>query len=365
MSLEEARAVPWPFKESTLKRQSMGYLLDTQQITLQDLGFAAEKAYDRVKKASRILLLHRLQNTPDEQSGLSAPLKLTTSKQRSYTAYRQLALFMSAGMIPGFMLGFATFLIIQWLYDRLTMGEIERQSLNATVEQLSQAPVLGVILSFVLVIGTYIAAGLIIYRIGVFLLDRFLMPRFTQTMKHLDQAQRGEDAALHTMFSVLDGRSHVFRNLHLPNSREDMDFVLVGPGGVWLIEVKTLKGQYRNQGDSWELWKRGGWRSAFIHPSKQAKRGAARLQVVLKEHGVRWVDPYIVMADPETVFSTHEPAVPVHNLDEFGAALRSFQQQSKLSSGQVAQISSVLGHLAQGDDEGQDCGSGSAPACAE
>jgi hypothetical protein len=65
ISLENARSTPWPF--GPLRGQAMGILSEARQLSLKDLAYAAESAWDdRVRQAAIALLLVRLDQELEE-----------------------------------------------------------------------------------------------------------------------------------------------------------------------------------------------------------------------------------------------------------------------------------------------------------
>ncbi|MBL0348665.1 hypothetical protein [Candidatus Villigracilis affinis] len=98
-SLDQARATSWPF--SPFKGQPMGTLVETKQLSIKDLGFAIENAWDeRVRKAAMVLMLVRLDqviNEPEEPTGFLNVI----SGGRSFAEYKQYQLTLFQGMIFG------------------------------------------------------------------------------------------------------------------------------------------------------------------------------------------------------------------------------------------------------------------------
>src|SRR5205085_2778412 len=87
--------------------------------------------------------------------------------------------------------------------------------------------------------------------------------------------------------SILDGRWYVFRNVLLPGSRADLDIVLVGPGGTWVLEVKAYSGNWRIENGRWsKQTSNGSWAHKDFGPGAQARNNAIRLCNHLKDRGM-------------------------------------------------------------------------------
>jgi hypothetical protein len=123
----------------------------------------------------------------------------------------------------------------------------------------------------------------------------------------------------------LDDRWTIFRNLQLPGHRDDIDLVLVGPDGVWAIEVKSYKNPLRLQGAQWEIQKKK-WQPLRENPTAQVTRNAARLKGYLEQYGIRrFMHGAIVLQGPHPISNFKASENPVwlfNNLEERVATLR-------------------------------------------
>lgn len=140
-----------------------------------------------------------------------------------------------------------------------------------------------------------------------------LMSRHLRRVRTFTQGRRGEDATVEVLRTALDARWTLFRNLQLPGRKDDLDVVLVGPGGVWVLEIKAYRVQLRVQAGRWEQSWRGGWRPFGGNPGGQAQRNAVRLREFLQQQGLdlRWVSAVVVLARPQQVahFVAADPPV--------------------------------------------------------
>jgi hypothetical protein len=116
--------------------------------------------------------------------------------------------------------------------------------------------------------------------------------------------RKGEERVVRLLYRLLDDEWTLFRNADLPDNCGDIDGVLVGPRGIFALEVKAYSGYNRNVGSKWQRKYAGFWRTLPRSPSKQAKRNAARLSEYLKGRGVdvRWVEARVVWAKREKLW---------------------------------------------------------------
>ena len=163
------------------------------------------------------------------------------------------------------------------------------------------------------------------------LLDRIL-GRIEREIEAYRKGQEGEERAVEAVRQALDGNWTLFRNVRLPGrSKADIDLVLVGPPGVWAIEVKTLAGEYRNIGEHWERRAGNRWELLKQSPSRQAQDNAVRLANFLRADGIRqWVNPAVVWADHEGVVTVENPMVPVWPLERLPEELGNIWQERRM-----------------------------------
>ena len=139
---------------------------------------------------------------------------------------------------------------------------------------------------------------------------------FNKRLKNYRQGQEGEERVVEVIRQSLDGNWQLFRNVVLPSYKSDIDAVLVGTSGVWILEVKAYSGEYRNIGEQWECKKGNHWKSADMNPSQQAKRNATQLAAFFKVENVKlWVEPIVVWANLDSSLTVENPAVKVWTLE--------------------------------------------------
>jgi len=303
ISLDQARSTTWPF--GAVSGRPMGELSETRQLTLKDLAYAAENARDgRVRHAAIALLLARLDQELEEPPPPAGMLRIV-SPARSYGERRQLALAMLEGLVAGALLALSVGLVVSSLHRS---GDSPRISMTIVDVIASPEGVLGLLLFLAIAVG---AVWLVL-----FLQDR-LFKHLDKRIENYRQGKEGEDRIVEKAVHSLDGNWALFRNVVLPGRRRtDLDIVLVGPPGVWAVEVKTLSGEYRNVGEAWQYRAGSRWKRVSKSPSRQASNGAIALKEFLRADGIATYIPAVVAwADQEGRVSIQDPTVPVWTLD--------------------------------------------------
>jgi len=129
------------------------------------------------------------------------------------------------------------------------------------------------------------------------------MAAVTAAERILESGDAGQRAVIEQLASRLDDRWIALSGYF--NRRGEVDIVLIGPGGIGCIEVKTLNAEVTVDGDVWSRQFRGRHGQAIgtpglvldkggRSPSRQLNEPAEHLRLWLQRHGVamqlqRWV----------------------------------------------------------------------------
>ena len=180
--------------------------------------------------------------------------------------------------------------------------------------------VLGILLHLLGKLPPLYAWGIFLAAIGILLLlDRLGTPflrRLQEKEEDFLAGKEGEDRLTRLLGEHLDSRWTLFRNVVLPDRGDDIDAVLVGPQGLYALEVKAYRGYYRYVEDRWECRRRGRWEPFGKNPVAQAQGNAARLGEYLKDivGDKVWVEPAVVWAGKARI-DFEKPRVRIWRLD--------------------------------------------------
>lgn len=322
ISVEQARCTPWPFKP--FKGELMGRLVDAQRLSLKDLVYAIENAWDeRVRQAAIVLLALRLNQIVQEPPPPAGLLKVI-SGGRSFSERKQLQWVMIEGMVLGLLMAGMI-----WAGGYSIAG-IVRATSSPRLTPLLTTPT-GVVAFILALIFLFAVGALLVWPLN--LLMDLGFKKLEREIENYRKGQEGEERVVELMRQNLDGKWTLLRNLVIPGrKRADIDAVLVGPLGVWVLEIKTFGGQYRNFGEHWEVLTRQGWKPLRKSPSRQAKDNAVRISHFLEVAGIhQWVEPVVVWADPESNLVVENPAVAVWNLDHLPEELGNLRRDRMIS----------------------------------
>ncbi|MGK7902652.1 MAG: nuclease-related domain-containing protein [Hormoscilla sp.] len=150
------------------------------------------------------------------------------------------------------------------------------------------------------------------------------------------------------LMTTLSDRWILFQNALIPGDRPgsltEIDHLIIGPGGIFIVEVKTWKGSFSAYNDKWKMRAGSGWEKIFNSPTSQ---NAYHLKMLL-----RWMTDEIENFPSDRVIApvvftvakwveTTECSVPVlHGAKSFLEMLVNYPDC--LTSEQVQRISSLV-----------------------
>jgi hypothetical protein len=106
----------------------------------------------------------------------------------------------------------------------------------------------------------------------------------------------------------------LIRNFTLPNSEIIIPMILLGPGGVTVIYVTTVKGFYEAKGDQWNTVVNGASQPASINLLNRVFRYARAVQVYMERQRIDLaapVEPVLLAADPGAHIESMRPTARV------------------------------------------------------
>jgi hypothetical protein len=97
-----------------------------------------------------------------------------------------------------------------------------------------------------------------------------------------------------------------------PVSPIDLDLVLVGPGGVWAVQVKATRAPLRVHAGRWQVRRGGRWVAAKPDPGAQVTRQANALNHFFKCNGLmRFVERAVALSEPQPFDRFTASEIPV------------------------------------------------------
>lgn len=158
------------------------------------------------------------------------------------------------------------------------------------------------------------------------------------------RGREGERTVARLLRQGLNEQWTLFLNVQLPGNRADMDMLLLGPPGLFVLEVKAYSGQFAYRRDRWYRKTMTGWRLQRRNPIRQARGNAGLLHAYIQEHLKKefWVEPRLVWAGEGTL-ELEQPATPVWVLAHLPEETRRLRELTvRLSREDQAALSGLL-----------------------
>jgi hypothetical protein len=144
----------------------------------------------------------------------------------------------------------------------------------------------------------------------------------------------------------MDSNWTLFRNLSLPDGEKgDIDIALVGPGGIFALEVKTYTGEFRVMNGGWyRKTTNGRWAKDPFGPGAQARNNAIRLNRHLSCNGIEgrnYVRPKVILAQ-HTEIEVVSTGTEIWNIDSLAIHLCGLRSRSMFSQQHVERVVSAI-----------------------
>lgn len=128
-----------------------------------------------------------------------------------------------------------------------------------------------------------------------------------------------EDAIVARFMRGLDNRFIMLRDLQLEGGGEAFHPILVGPAGVYLLNISHAKGFFKAKEDTWWEMEKTSQKFGPSRPNliKQSKDYSQKLSQILDAHGKPHPEiiPILIFANPGVHIETSNPAIRIVLMD--------------------------------------------------
>jgi hypothetical protein len=125
---------------------------------------------------------------------------------------------------------------------------------------------------------------------------------------------KAQDVVIGLLDKQMGNTYALLRNITLPETDITLPLVLIGPAGIFLIQVAHERGVYRAKGDEWGTIVEEHFVPARINQVVRTRQMARVLQVYLDRQGYKGmlnVEPILMSADPGMHIDSVRPSVRV------------------------------------------------------
>jgi hypothetical protein len=131
--------------------------------------------------------------------------------------------------------------------------------------------------------------------------------------------EHAEDAVIARFMRGLDNRFIMLHNMQLGSLGEVFPTILVGPAGLFVLNISHVKGFYKVKEDAWLEMNKTSHKYGPVRPNliKQSKDFAQKLAQILEAHGKSHPEivPILIFANPGVHVETSKPAIRIVLMD--------------------------------------------------
>ena len=151
---------------------------------------------------------------------------------------------------------------------------------------------------------------------------------------------QGEKEVTTLLSHTLSDNYFLLNDLYLREGGGDIDHIILGPDGVFVLETKNWNGSISCNGDE---WKRAGKRNFSGSPSRQVKRNTSKIrQIINTDPNLRvldiWVEGIVVFTNNHASLRLNCPTVSVLKLPQLPNYLTTHGSSRSLSGDQIEAI---------------------------
>jgi len=186
---------------------------------------------------------------------------------------------------------------------------------------------------------------IIFFSISLFVLARVLFKKYQIYSIGAD----GEELVANCL-SKLGESYNILHDVKLPKIISNIDHIVVGENGIFVLETKNHKGNIECDGDMWSQTKIGRrgteYNGVLRNPSRQVKACAVNLRKFIKEYYPQlsnlWVNSIIVFTNEAVELTIKNPTVKILEPSNLSGFIKNITPKNKLTVKQIQELSSIL-----------------------
>jgi hypothetical protein len=151
---------------------------------------------------------------------------------------------------------------------------------------------------------------------------------------------QGEKQVAQLLSSKLNDDYYILNDLYLRGGGGDIDHIVLGPNGVFVLETKNWSGNISCNGDEWQ---RAGKRNFSGSPSRQVKRNATKIKQMINNNptlrtlGI-WVEGIVVFTNNHASLHVNNPTVPILTISNLPHHITDYRSARTVSREQLEAI---------------------------
>lgn len=154
---------------------------------------------------------------------------------------------------------------------------------------------------------------------------------------------QGEKTVIKHLNKTLNDDYYLLNDVYMHNGGGDIDHIVLGPNGVFVLETKNWSGKITCNSDDWQ---RPG-KHAMGSPSRQAKRNAAKVMHLIDSTSALrslsiWVEGIVVFTNSNIKLNLNSPTVPILKLHQLTSHITAHKAINPLSQLQLEEIAKEI-----------------------
>jgi len=154
---------------------------------------------------------------------------------------------------------------------------------------------------------------------------------------------QGEKTVTKLLCKTLNDDYYLLNDIYLQGGGGDIDHIVLGPNGVFVLETKNWSGKITCNGDGWQ---RPG-KHYMGSPSRQVKRNAAKIMRLIESTSVLgslsiWVEGIVVFTNSNVKLNINNPTVPILTLHQLTSHITTHKTVNQLNRQQLEQIAKEI-----------------------
>jgi hypothetical protein len=188
---------------------------------------------------------------------------------------------------------------------------------------------------FTFSLGVFEAAGLLfsLVPLGAFYF-------YLRKYRIYNGGWQGEKSVAKLLSKTLSDDYSLINDVYLHDGGGDIDHIVLGPNGVFVLETKNWSGKINCNGDEWQRPGKQGFKGS---PSRQVKRNAAKIRNIidssptLRPLGIK-VEGIVVFTNNHSSLNLNNPTVPILKLQQLPSHITAQKTYNSYTRQQLEQI---------------------------
>ncbi len=153
--------------------------------------------------------------------------------------------------------------------------------------------------------------------------------------------------------SILDDTYFLINDIKLPDNYGNVDHIVLGKNGIFVIETKNYSGQIVCNGDDWIKHYEGNFLDSnrdynTSSPSKQVKRNAVKIKQIIETSKILrkslniWVEGIVVFTNSNIELQLTDNTVPILKIDELSNYIKNKKSKTNFSPQELDSIGKMI-----------------------